>query len=128
MLSEFGKICRKTRIDKGILLYDMAKDLGVSPAFLSKVENGKAKPRKEWADKISAKYADKNQQKVLKEELEHAIEKVRSQKTVEVLSENEENLNLVLQLARKLENADKTERNRISKLLSEIDIGGGFDE
>ena len=48
MLTNFGKFCRKLRIDKGELLYDMAQRLKVSSAFLSKVENGKAKPPEEW--------------------------------------------------------------------------------
>ena len=38
MVNNFGKFCRKLRIDKGELLYDMATKLEVSSAFLSKVE------------------------------------------------------------------------------------------
>jgi transcriptional regulator with XRE-family HTH domain len=41
MLSEYGKILRKIRIDKGELLNDMAVKLDVSPALLSYIENGK---------------------------------------------------------------------------------------
>ena len=41
MTTNFGKFCRKLRIDNDELLYDMAAKLGVSSAFLSKVENGK---------------------------------------------------------------------------------------
>ncbi|MDD4315722.1 MAG: helix-turn-helix transcriptional regulator [Clostridia bacterium] len=41
MLSEYGKILRKVRIDSGELLNDMAVKLGVSPALLSYIENGK---------------------------------------------------------------------------------------
>ena len=40
MLSEFGKFSRKLRIDRDELLIDMAKKLGVKPAFLSAVEFG----------------------------------------------------------------------------------------
>ena len=47
MVNNFGKFCRKLRIDNDELLYDMAKKLGVSSAFLSKVENGKKKPPKD---------------------------------------------------------------------------------
>ena len=52
MVNNFGKFCRKLRIDRSELLYDMAKKLGVSSAFLSKVENGKKKPPKEWRELI----------------------------------------------------------------------------
>ncbi|MBQ4504903.1 MAG: helix-turn-helix transcriptional regulator, partial [Firmicutes bacterium] len=41
MLTEFGKMCRKMRIDRNELLAEMAGRVGVSPAFLSAVENGK---------------------------------------------------------------------------------------
>lgn len=44
MVNNFGKFCRKLRIDRNERLYDMAKRLNVSSAFLSKVENGQKKP------------------------------------------------------------------------------------
>ncbi len=50
MVNNFGKFCRKLRIDKDQVLSDMAKNLGVSSAFLSQVENGKKKPPKEWRE------------------------------------------------------------------------------
>lgn len=36
MVNNFGKFCRKLRIDRGELLADMAKKLGVSSAFYLK--------------------------------------------------------------------------------------------
>ena len=56
MLTNFGKICRKLRIDNNELLADMAGYLGVSAAFLSKVENGKSKPPIEWKDMLAMQY------------------------------------------------------------------------
>ena len=50
-LSRFGIFCRKLRLEKGELLYDMANALNVSSAFLSKIENGKGKPPTEWRKK-----------------------------------------------------------------------------
>lgn len=41
MLSEYGKILRKIRIDNGELLNDMAQKVEVSPALLSYIENEK---------------------------------------------------------------------------------------
>lgn len=40
MLTEFGKFVRKLRIDKGVVLGEMAKSIEVSSAYLSAVENG----------------------------------------------------------------------------------------
>ena len=56
MANNFGKFCRKLRIDKDELLYDMAGKLGVSSAFLSKVENGRKKPPKEWREILIDSY------------------------------------------------------------------------
>ena len=56
MVTKFGKFCRKLRIDRGELLYDMASKLGVSSSFLSKVENGKKKPPVEWERMIIDAY------------------------------------------------------------------------
>lgn len=41
MLSPFGKEIRKVRLDKSLILKDMAERLNVSPAFLSAVETGR---------------------------------------------------------------------------------------
>ena len=43
MVTSFGKFLRNLRMDIGELLLNMADKLGVSPAFLSGVENGKRK-------------------------------------------------------------------------------------
>ena len=40
-LTPFGKALRKLRIDRSLLLADMAEELGVSAAFLSGIETGK---------------------------------------------------------------------------------------
>lgn len=57
MLSEFGKICRKIRIDHNELSKDMADKLGVTPAYLSAVELGKRNVPNGWAHKISQLYS-----------------------------------------------------------------------
>lgn len=47
MLNNFGKLVRDIRITRSLLLYDMAKDLGISSAELSAIECGK-KPVPDW--------------------------------------------------------------------------------
>lgn len=54
----FGKLLREFRIQKSMLLYDMAKTIGVSSAFLSKCENGKVKIPEEWVEKLPELYSD----------------------------------------------------------------------
>lgn len=56
-MTEFGKSLRKIRIDNGERLFDMAKKLGVSSAFLSAVENGKKSVPIDWVRILSQKYA-----------------------------------------------------------------------
>ena len=56
MVTGFGKFCRKLRIDNSEILSDMSIRLGVSSAFLSKVENGLKKPPKNWEEKIGELY------------------------------------------------------------------------
>jgi len=57
MLTLFGKFCRKLRIDRGELLKDMSDKLGVTPSYLSAVENGKRNIPPEWVFKISELYS-----------------------------------------------------------------------
>ena len=42
-VTSLGKLLRKWRIDKGVTMYDMAKDMNVSSSFLSSIERGKKK-------------------------------------------------------------------------------------
>ena len=56
MLTEFGKFNRKLRIDKGELLKDMAKKLGVTVAYLSAVEVGRRKIPEKWLSMLAILY------------------------------------------------------------------------
>ncbi|KHF28295.1 Helix-turn-helix domain protein [Anoxybacillus sp. BCO1] len=51
MLTEFGRFCRKLRIDNGELLKHMADKLGVTSSYLSAVENGKRNVPQDWVEK-----------------------------------------------------------------------------
>lgn len=57
MLTEFGKLLRKIRIDRQELLKDMASVLGVSSAYLSAVETGKRRIPADWIPVIMNKYS-----------------------------------------------------------------------
>ena len=41
---DLGKKIKETRLEKGISLRRLAKEIGVSPSFISQVEQGKAQP------------------------------------------------------------------------------------
>lgn len=53
MFTQFGKVLRKIRIDRGMLLKDMAEGFGVSSAFLSAVETGKKAIPSGFVDRAS---------------------------------------------------------------------------
>lgn len=57
MLTEFGKLLRKIRIDHGEILKDMATKLGVSSAYLSAVEVGKRNIPESWNHQIISFYS-----------------------------------------------------------------------
>lgn len=57
MVTDFGKFCRKLRIDNDEFLKDMAGKIGVTSSYLSAVEQGKRKMPSEWAKKITGAYA-----------------------------------------------------------------------
>lgn len=52
-LTPFGKALRKLRIDKDMLLKEMADGAGVTPAFLSAVEVGRKAIPKNLVDRIA---------------------------------------------------------------------------
>ena len=56
MLSEFGIALRKIRLDRQLLLKEMAEALDVTSAFLSSVETGKRKVPKDFVSKLCSLY------------------------------------------------------------------------
>ncbi|MFV0520721.1 MAG: helix-turn-helix transcriptional regulator [Lachnospirales bacterium] len=52
IITEFGKILRKIRIDNDEILKNMAEKLGVSSAYLSAVEVGKRYIPEDWVTEI----------------------------------------------------------------------------
>lgn len=113
MVTAFGKFCRKLRIDDGELLLDMADKLGVSTAFLSKVENGRRKPPEEWEERIIKIY---NLEGSKKAEFEDCFYRTKNADSIDIRSYDEENRNLMLSFARKFDSLDK---EAIKKLLDE---------
>ncbi len=115
MLTSFGKFCRKLRIDEGKLLLDMAQQLRVSSAFLSKVENGKAKPPVEWEEIIAREYNLSDDQTM---ELHDCICEARNGKIIDISDMTAGDRDMMLEFARKLDTMDPEEKEKIRKLLS----------
>lgn len=112
MLTSFGKTCRKLRIDNNELLLDMANYLKVSAAFLSKVENGKAKPPIEWKNAIADHY---NLEEEEYEALCKEIDEARSVGTLKIPNVKEDDNELMLAFARKLSGMTDSEKADLRK-------------
>ena len=114
MVTRFGKFCRNLRMDNDELLYNMAKRLGVSSAFLSRVENGKAKPPVEWEKIIVSEYRlDEEQVNDLVQSIKEARENIIR---VDSLSKNDRDM--MFAFARRLNDLDDEEKDRWRKMLN----------
>lgn len=113
MVNNFGKFCRKLRIDKSERLFDMAKKLGVSSAFLSKVENGQKKPPKEWRESIIDEYG-LNAEQI--EQLDQCMYEAQNYDSIDISGMNDSDRMMMLSFARKFESIDK---NKLKSFLEE---------
>lgn len=116
MATNFGKFCRKLRIDNGELLFHMAEKLGVSSAFLSKVENGSKKPPQEWKDKLIELYQLGS---VETRELEDSLFEARNQDNIDMSVFSDDSRDMLLSFARKLNSMDEEGIKKFKKLLDD---------
>ena len=114
MVNSFGKFCRKLRIDRGEGLADMARKLGVSSAFLSKVENGGKKPPKDWQEKIVDLYHLDAQQVA---ELDECMFEALNSQSMDVTGFSADDRNMLLSFARKLGTMDDSKKSQFRKLM-----------
>ncbi len=114
MVTRFGRFCRNVRMENGKLLYDMAAQFGVSSAFLSRVENGKAKPPIGWEDIIKANYNLTGDQNL---ELAQSIEEARNGSVIKIDSFTTDEKNMMFAFARKLDSMDESEKDQWKKML-----------
>lgn len=112
--TKYGQFVRKLRIDKGIVLKDMADDLGVSVAMLSAMELGNRKIRDEILDSIISVYELSDTEQV---DLYNAA--VSSVKTVDIdISDKSESVReLALVFARRVNDGSYLNIEALRKLL-----------
>lgn len=110
MISAFGKKLRMIRLERDMLLKDMADDLGVSTAYLSSVENGKRSIPNEWIPKIAAMYGVDN------DELKELAFLSNTTASVELTSNMNAN-SLLYSFARKFKDLDEDDISKINEIL-----------
>lgn len=118
MLSPFGKLCRKLRIDNGELLKDMAEKLNVTPAYLSAVEVGKRNVPSDWPKKIVEAYT----LDIMKfKEFQEAAKESKLNLKLDLKKFQESDKELVLAFARKFSELTSEDKERIKIMLSKSD-------
>ena len=101
MLSNYGKVLRKIRIDKGLTMAQMAKAVGITSAYLSTIERGKRNIPKNLTRDIIGHYELSNEQV---EELQKAEYLSMDSFEVELSNVDLDKRILVLSLAKNLDN------------------------
>ena len=114
MITQFGKFCRKLRIEREEILKDMSDKLGVTSAYLSSVENAKRNVPKDWEDKLSEIYNLSEEQK---KELKTAIINTKEEVTLRINTTDKVRQEFAVQLARKFDTLTKDEIAKISEIL-----------
>lgn len=114
MLTPFGKVLRIFRLNRGELLKEMAEKLGVTPAYLSAIENGKKEPTQELMKRI---YQNYDLQKDELQQLEDARAKTLQQIQINFHRPQDEELGLLF--ARKLNTLSDFQRTKIMDILYE---------
>lgn len=111
-LTPFGKQVRKHRIDRGMLLKEMADGVGLTSAWLSAIESGQKPIPAGLAEKISI-FLDLDIEK--QEELKELAERSKSVKITGVRADRQD---VATVLARRFNDIGEDDLNAIRDILS----------
>lgn len=118
MLTELGKFLRKVRIDRGLLLKDMAQGLKISPSLLSSVETGKKECSSELANNL-VHYLNFSPDSAEREGLDRAIADTRKEIGIGFANLSSAQQGAALAFAR---NIEKIEQSDLEALLSALKV------
>ena len=117
MLTSLGKFLRTFRIQQGELLKDMAKKLEVAPAYLSSIENGKRNPTKKFMNNIIESYELSSGDI---DALNRAYSETLNEVNFNTANSTDNQRDLCISFARKLNNLNNTQIDEIRKILEGI--------
>lgn len=115
MITQFGKFCRKLRIDNGELLKNMADRLEVTSSYLSAVENGKRNIPQEWSERISILYSLSGEQI---QELEEAIALSQSEIIIKTDNYSDNEKKFLAAFAREFSSLEEEQIEKIQLMFS----------
>lgn len=106
MLSKFGQLVRKLRIDRQMKLGDMAKALDVSSAYLSALENNKKKLSNDFVERV-VDFFDVNDRDA--DEIRDAAALSKSEFVLKPEKDSDISLEAVAMFARSIESSSLSE-------------------
>lgn len=115
-MTEFAKFTKMLRVENDEFLGHMAKKLGVSSAFLSRVENGLAKPSEKIVQGLCQNYSLSEAQK---ERLEEIVGQARQKISLASLQLSPERQQLVIRLAQSIKSFDDEELEELERKISQ---------
>ena len=110
----FGKYLRTLRIEKEILLKEMAEKLDISSAYLSGLELGKKAISESLLEKIVEKY-ELNANEVC--ELKSAASVSQPNVKIDLVGKSNEEREMVVSFARKYESLTDEQREQMRKIM-----------
>ena len=118
-MTEFAKFTRILRAERGERLGHMAENLDVSSAFLSRVENGLAKPSEKILKGLCQKYSLNEEQK---EKLEEIVKEARQKNPLISLQLSPAKQQLVTRFAQSIDKFDEEELNELEEIISQKEM------
>lgn len=119
MLTSLGKELRRIRLDRNEILKTMADKMGVSPQYLSAIENGKRKPTQNFLNTLFSIYLfDSEEKKVLKNAFFETTQDIR----IDISQSDPIKKEASLAFAREIDNLNDEEIFKLIKLLNKESI------
>lgn len=115
-MTELAKFMKKLRIENDEYLGHMAKKLGVSSAFLSRVENGLAKPSEKIVAGLCENYSLSKEQRIA---LEKIVEEARQKVSLTSFHLSPPRQQLVIRLAQSIQYFDDEELAELEKKIAQ---------
>ena len=125
MRTRLGDFLRSIRMRNNISLRNMATDLGISPAFLSAVENGKKKMPDSWFELIPNTYdLDESDVEEFKDIAYESFDVVE----LNIANASESSKRLAIRFARRFEDIDEKTSEELLKIFEDKLKGDTPDE
>jgi transcriptional regulator with XRE-family HTH domain len=114
MATEFGKLLRIIRVERGEILKHMSDRLNISPAYLSAIENGRREIPSDFIEKIVAEYNLEKEEEIKLHNV--AILETKSMRT-ELADANSAQKQAFSLFARSLSELNAEDLTKISKII-----------